>query len=88
MSIEFWEQPALTNVRTMLTRGVSGELSLAEEIAGCRANASARHSLRALIEVETLQALVYAAQGDEVLALASLRRAVGSRLRQAERFGY
>lgn len=77
VSIEFWEQPALTYVRTMLARGVSGEQAPAErQLAGCRAKASARYSLRTLIEVETLQSLVYAAQGDEVSALASLRRAV------------
>ncbi len=76
MSIEFWEQPALTYVRTMLARGVSGELRMAErELAGCRAKCIGALFPANPDRVETLQALVYAAQTTKS-ALASLRRVV------------
>ena len=75
--VEFWVQPALTQVRTLLTGGSRHGLAEATEIlAVCRAQASKRHSRRRLIEVDALQALVHAAEGDEAAALATLRQAV------------
>jgi LuxR family maltose regulon positive regulatory protein len=77
ISIEFWEQPALTQVRTLLAGGAPHELAQADELlAGRRVQAAARHSRRSLIEIDALHALVLAARGDEAAALAALRRAV------------
>lgn len=77
ISLTFWEQPALTQVRTLLASGAAHELAQAEELlAGRRAQAAARHNRRSLIEIDGLQALVSMAQGDEAAALAALRRAV------------
>jgi LuxR family maltose regulon positive regulatory protein len=77
ISIEFWEQPALTQVRTLLAGGAPHELVQADELlAGRRVQAAARHSRRSLIEIDALHALVLAARGDEAAALAALRRAV------------
>ncbi len=75
--IEFWEQPVLTQVRTLLARGAPEDPALAKELlARLRARVTARNSRRTLIEIDALQALVYAAQGDEPAALAALRQAV------------
>ncbi len=75
ISMEFWEQPALTQVRTLLASGAVHELAQAEELlADRRVQAVARHSLRSLIEIDALHALVLAARGDETAALAALRQ--------------
>ena len=75
--IEFWEQPVLTQVRTLLARGASYDLAQAAELlADSRAQATARYANRRLIEVGTLEALVYGAQGREEAALAALQEAV------------
>ncbi|MCS6846030.1 MAG: LuxR C-terminal-related transcriptional regulator [Caldilineales bacterium] len=77
LSIEFWEQPALTQVRTLLASGAAEDLALAETLlAERRRQAATRHSRRTLIEIEGLQALVSLARGDEMAALAALRQAV------------
>lgn len=77
ISIEFWEQPALTQVRTLLASGAAHDLAQADALlAERRAQAAARHSRRNLIEIDGLHALVSMAQGDEAAALAALRRAV------------
>jgi LuxR family maltose regulon positive regulatory protein len=77
ISIEFWEQPALTQVRTLLAGGAPHELAQAEALlVDRRAQAAARHSWRSLIEIDALHALALAARGDEAAALAALRRAV------------
>ena len=75
--IEFWEQPVLTQVRTLLARGASYDLAQAAELlADSRATATARYANRQLIEVGALEALVYGAQGREEAALAALQEAV------------
>ena len=67
----------LTQVRTLLARGDPDDLMQAAELlADSRAKALARHTNRRLIEVGALEALVYAAQGNEAAALAALRQAV------------
>ena len=77
ISIEFWEQPALTQVRMLLASGAAHELAQAEALlAERRAQAAARDSRRSLIEIDALQALVSLDRGDEAAALAALRRAV------------
>ena len=77
VSIDFWEQPVLTQVRTLLARGDPDDLvQAAELLADSRAKALARHTVRRLIEVGALEALVYGAQGNEAAALAALRQAV------------
>jgi LuxR family transcriptional regulator, maltose regulon positive regulatory protein len=77
VSIDFWEQPVLTQVRTLLARGDPDDLvQAAELLADSRGKAMARHTHRRLIEVGGLEALVYEAQGDEAAALAALRGAV------------
>lgn len=77
ISIEFWEQPALTQVRTLLAGGAAHDLAQAETLlAERRAQSAARYSRRSLIEIDALQALVALARGDEAAALAALRRAV------------
>ena len=79
VSIEFWEQPALTYVRTVLAQGAPGELARADGLlAERRAEATKRHAQRTLIEINALQALVSAAQGNEDKALAFLRQAVAA----------
>ena len=75
--IDFWEQPVLTQVRTLLARGNPDDLAQAAELlADSRARAKARSTIRRLIEVEALEALVALARGDEAAALAALRQAV------------
>ncbi len=77
ISIEFWEQPALTQVRTLLASGAPHDLAQAETLlAERRAQAAARHSRRNLIQIDALHALTLAARGEEEAALAALRRAV------------
>ena len=77
VSIDFWEQPVLTQVRTWLARGDPDDLvQAAELLADSRKKAMARHTNRRFIEVGALEALVYGAQGNEVAALAALRQAV------------
>ncbi len=77
ISLQFWEQPALTQARTLIASGVPQELAQAEELlAGQRARAAACHSRRNLIEIDGLHALALAARGEEAAALAALRRAV------------
>ena len=74
---DFWEQPALTQVRTLLAAGSPEQLTLAAELlAESRAHALARNSNRRLIEIDALQALVLAAQEDTGGALAVLQAAV------------
>jgi len=75
--IDFWEQPVLTRVRTLLARGGPDDLAQAAELlADSRAKAMARYTNRRLIEVGGLEALVFEGQGDETAALAALRQAV------------
>lgn len=86
--LEYWEQPTLTQVRTLLVSSAPEDLALALELlANRRAQATARHARRVLVEIEGLQALVLAAQGHEDAALVALRQAVelaapGGALRQ------
>jgi len=62
-SLRLVEQPALTEVRTLLAAGSPEQLTLAAELlAESRAHALARNSNRRLIEIDALQALVLAAQ--------------------------
>jgi LuxR family maltose regulon positive regulatory protein len=75
--VDFWEQPVITQVRTLLARGHPDDLAQAAELlADSRARAKARSTIRRLIEVEALEALVTLARGDEAAALAALRQAV------------
>jgi LuxR family maltose regulon positive regulatory protein len=77
ISLQFWEQPALTQARTLIASGAPHELAQAEELlAGQRVRAAACHSRRNLIEIDALHALALAARGEEAAALAALRRAV------------
>lgn len=77
ISLQFWEQPALTQARSLIASGASDELAQAEELlAGQRVRAAACHSRRNLIEIDGLHALALAARGEEAAALAALRRAV------------
>jgi LuxR family maltose regulon positive regulatory protein len=74
---DFWEQPLLTRVRTLLAGGSpNGLAEAAELLADSRAKALARSFARSLIEVGGLQALVLSAQGHEAAALAALQEAV------------
>lgn len=74
---DFWELPVLTQVRTVLAAGSPDDLAQAAELlADSRAQALARSSNRRLIHVDGLQALAFAAQGDEAAALAALQEAV------------
>jgi LuxR family maltose regulon positive regulatory protein len=74
---DFWEQPALTQVRTLLAAGGCEQLALAAELlAEGRAYALARNANRRLIEIGALHALVLAAQGDAAAARAVLQEAV------------
>jgi LuxR family maltose regulon positive regulatory protein len=74
---DFWEQPLLTRVRTLLAAGSPDDLAQAAELlADSRAKALARSFARSLIEVGGLQALVLSAQGHEAAALAALQEAV------------
>jgi LuxR family maltose regulon positive regulatory protein len=75
--LPYWEQPALTQVRTLLATKAPEDLALALELlAHRRAQATARHARRILIEIGGLQALALAAQGQKDAALAALRQAV------------
>ncbi len=75
--VDFWEQPMLTQVRTLLAAGSPHDLAQAAELlADSRAKALARSFNRRLIEVGGLQALVFSAQGNEVAALTSLQEAI------------
>jgi len=75
--VDLWEQPALTYVRTLLATGSPAALVQATALlADCRTRALARNSVRRLVEVGGLQALVLAAQGQEAGALAALQEAV------------
>ena len=77
LPIEFWEQPALTQVRTLLAKGDVDDLVQADALlTESRARATARHLKGRLVEVGALEALVYAAQGNAAAALAALRQAV------------
>ncbi len=77
VSVDLWEQPALTQVRTLLAvDDPHGLVRAAQTLEEGRAQALARNSQRKLIEIGGLQALVLAAQGHEAAALASLREAV------------
>ncbi len=77
---DFWDQPELTEVRTLLaaaTVSSAPELAQAEALlAESRAYALARNSYRRLIEIGGLQALVSAARGDAAAARAALDEAV------------
>jgi LuxR family maltose regulon positive regulatory protein len=74
---DFWELPVLTQARTLLAAGSPDDLAQAAELlADNRAQALARSSVRRLIHIGALQALVLAAQGDEAAALAALQEAV------------
>lgn len=75
--VDFWEQPVLTHVRTLLAAGSSDDLAQAAELlADRRAKALARNYNRGLIEIGALQALVLSAQGHEAAALVALQEAV------------
>lgn len=77
LSIEFWEQPELTQVRTMLASGTPAAFGKAKELlARCRAKATTRFAHRTLIEIEALQARACLVEGDEAAALQALRRAL------------
>lgn len=77
LSIEFWEQPELTEALTLLAYGTPADMEKATVLlARCRVKASTRFSRRSMIEIEALQARVCLAQGDEVAALEALRHAV------------
>jgi LuxR family transcriptional regulator, maltose regulon positive regulatory protein len=77
VSEDLWEQPELTQVRTWLAGGAADALAEAAGLlADSRAKALARNSMRRLIEVGALQALVLTAQGNEPAALAVLQEAV------------
>jgi LuxR family transcriptional regulator, maltose regulon positive regulatory protein len=74
---DFWELPVLTQVRTLLAAGSPDDLAQAAELlADSRSKALARSSVRRLIHIGALQALVLSAQGEEAAALASLQEAV------------
>lgn len=77
---DFWDQPDLTEVRTLLAAATSSdapELTQAKVLlAHSRAYALGRNSHRRLIEIGGLQALVSAAQGDAAAASAALEEAV------------
>jgi LuxR family maltose regulon positive regulatory protein len=74
---DFWELPALTQARTLLAAGSPEDLAQAAVLlADSRAKALARSSVRGLIHVGALQALVFSARGDEAAALAALQEAV------------
>jgi LuxR family maltose regulon positive regulatory protein len=74
---DFWELPVLTQARTLLAAGSPDDLAQAAELlAHSRSQALARSSVRRLIHIGALQALVLAAQGDEAAALAELQEAV------------
>jgi LuxR family maltose regulon positive regulatory protein len=74
---DFWELPVLTQARTLLAAGSPDALTQAAELlAESRSQALARSSVRRLIHVGALQALVVSAQGDEAAALAALQEAV------------
>jgi LuxR family maltose regulon positive regulatory protein len=75
--IEYWEQPTLTRVRTLLAGGAPEDLAQAQELlAQRRTLATACHARRSLIEIQALHAQVLAAQGRQDAALAALRQAV------------
>jgi LuxR family transcriptional regulator, maltose regulon positive regulatory protein len=77
---DFWDQPDLTEVRTLLAAATSPaaqELVQAGALlAESRAFALSRHSHRRLIEIGGLQALVSAAAGAAAAASAALEEAV------------
>ncbi len=74
---DFWEQPLLTQVRTLLAAGrVDNLVEAAELLADSQAKALTRNFTRRLIEIGGLQALVLAAQGHEAEAVAVLQEAV------------
>ena len=75
--VDFWEQPVLIRVRTLLAAGSPQDLAQAAELlAESRAKVLVRRFNRRLIEVGALQALVLSAQGHQAAALAALREAV------------
>ena len=75
--VDFWEQPVLTQVRTLLAAGSPHDLAQAAELlADSRAKVLVRNFNRRLIEVGALQALVLSAQGQEAAALNALQEAV------------
>jgi LuxR family maltose regulon positive regulatory protein len=75
--VDFWEQPVLTQVRTLLASGRTDDLAQAAELlADSRAKVLVRRFNRRLIEVGALQALVLSAQGQEAAALSELQEAV------------
>jgi LuxR family transcriptional regulator, maltose regulon positive regulatory protein len=75
--LDFWEQPILTQVRTLLAAGSPNELAQAAGfLADNRAKALARSFNRRLIELGAWQALVLSAQGHEAAALAALQGSV------------
>jgi LuxR family maltose regulon positive regulatory protein len=74
---DFWEQPVLIQVRTLLAAGSPDDLAQAAELlADNRARALTRNFNRRLIEVGAWQALVLSAQGHQAAALAALQEAV------------
>ena len=77
---DFWDQPDLTEVRTLLAAAMGSDApELAQAgalLAESRAYALGRNSHRRLIEIGGLQALVSAAQGDAAAASAALEEAV------------
>jgi LuxR family maltose regulon positive regulatory protein len=74
---DFWELPVLTQARTLLAAGSPDDLAQAADLlADSRSKALARSSVRRLIHIGALQALVLSSQGDEAAALAALQEAV------------
>ncbi len=77
LAADLWELPVLTAVRACLAGSTPDRLPWAETLlATCRAEAEARHLLHRLLEIATLQSLVYAAQGRGQAAVDVLREAV------------
>ncbi len=75
--VDFWEQPVLTQVRTLLASGSLHDLAQAAELlADSRIKVLVRRLNRRLIEIGALQALVLSAQGQEATALTELQEAV------------
>jgi LuxR family maltose regulon positive regulatory protein len=75
--VDFWEQPVLTQVRTLLAAGSPHDLAHAAELlADSRAKVQSRSLNRGLIEIGAMQALVLSAQGHQEAALAALQEAV------------
>ena len=77
LSLQFWELPMLTQVRTLLNSGTPVDLAQAAKLlSDCHEKAMVRYGNRKLIEVKALSALLLMAQGQESAALVALRDAI------------